>query len=216
MSERCTECGQPYTQQAVGGSLRPGPILCDWCRKIAVHGKTGVGAQTFKAPDDIVVKAVSEGNTTELIVRAEPNAGRAERTVFMAFIGIAALLLVGMVFQPGIILPILAVSVMVLLTGLSLSRVAGARSTFSVDGANFRAKGWRGGSVQTSPRDVREIRIDGKGPSVEHNRPRTSFDIAIALDDGTTQTLKTQFRRHEYAEETVARVRAAIDRAAQR
>lgn len=196
--------------------MRPGAPLCDWCRKIAVPGKVGVGATTFKGPEDIIVKFRTDGNVTELIVRAEPSAGRAERTVFIAFIVIASLLLVSMVFLPGIILAILAVSVMVLLTGLSLSRIAGARSSFHVDGANFVATGWRGGSVKTSPRDVRQIRIDGKGPSVEHNRPRTAYDIAIALDDGTTQMLKTQFRRHEYAEEAVERVRAAVERAAQR
>ncbi len=178
-------------------------------------GKAGPGAAIFKDPDDALVSHVTEGNSTTLVVRAEPSAGRAERVVFIVHIVIAVLLLAGIALKPGLALPILAVSVMVLLTGLWLSRVAGARSEFAVDGANFSARGWRGGSVKTSPRDVRDVRIDGKGPSVQHNRARTTYDLAFALDDGTTHTVKTQFRRYEYAEVTVERLRDAIARAAQ-
>ncbi|MFO0624305.1 MAG: hypothetical protein U0325_01710 [Polyangiales bacterium] len=196
--------------------MRPPPALCDWCRKIAVPGKTGAGALAFQGPDDVLVRHAVDGNSTRLIVRAEPAAGRAERIVFIAHIVIAVILLAGIAVKPSIALPILAVSVVVMLTGLWLSRVSGARSEFVVDGATFTARGWRGGSINTSPRDVRDIRIDGKGPSVEHNRPRTAYDIAFSLDDGTTHVVKAQFLRHEYAEMTLAHLRDAVDRASQR
>jgi hypothetical protein len=129
---------------------------------------------------------------------------------------VGAALLAGLAVKPGIALPILAVSVVVTLSGLWLSRVSGARSEFVVDGATFTARGWRGGSVTTSPRDVRDMRIEGKGPSVEHSRPRTAYDIAVSLDDGTTHIVKAQFLRHEYAEMTLAHLRDAISRGAQR
>lgn len=216
MSVRCTECGQPIPPSAPGTSLRPPPVLCDWCRKVAVPGKTGVGALAFQSPDDVLVVHAVDGNSTRLIVRADPAAGRAERVVFVAHIVIAVLLLVGIAAKPGIALPILAVSVVVMLTGLWLSRVSGARTEFTVDGATFTARGWRGGSITTSPRDVRDMRIDGKGPSVEHNRPRTAYDIAVSLDDGTTHVVRAQFLRHEYAEMALAHLRDAVARGAQR
>jgi hypothetical protein len=196
--------------------MRPTPTLCDWCRKIAVPGKTGAGALAFQGPDDVLVSHAVDGNSTRLVVRSEPAAGRAERVVFLAHIGIAVLILAGIAVKPGIALPILAVSVVVLLTGLWLSRVSGARSEFAVDGSSFTARGWRGGSISTSPRDVRDMRIDGKGPSVEHNRARTAYDIAVSLDDGTTHVVRAQFLRHEYAEMTLAHLRDAIARASQR
>jgi len=196
--------------------MRPSPVLCDWCRKIAVPGKTGAGALAFQGPDDALVSHTVDGNSTRLIVRAEPAAGRAERLVFVAHIVIAVLLLGGIALKPGIALPILVVSVVVLLSGLWLSRVSGARTEFTIDGSTFTARGWRGGSVTTSPRDVRDMRIDGKGPSVEHNRPRTAYDIAVSLDDGTTHIVKAQFLRHEYAEMTLAHLRDAVARGAQR
>lgn len=196
--------------------MRPSPALCDWCRKIAVPGKTGTGALAFQRPDDVLVSHAVDGNSTRLIVRSEPAAGRAERMVLLAHIGIAVLLLAGIAVKPGIALPILAVSVVVMLTGLWLSRVSGARSEFVVDGATFTARGWRGGSINTSPRDVRDMRIEGKGPSVEHNRPRTAYDIAVSLDDGTTHIVRAQFLRHEYAEMTLAHLRDAVSRGAQR
>lgn len=216
MSLRCTECGQPIPPTPVGGSLRPGTPLCDGCRKIAVPGKIGAGASTFKSAEDVLVSYATDGNSTRFVVRAEPRAGRAERVVFVVHIVLALIILAGMVVKPGIVLPILAVAVMVLLTGLWLSRIAGARSEFAVDGANFTARGWRGGSLHTSPRDVRDLRIEAKGPSVEHNRPRTAFDLLVALDDGTTHTVKTQFLRYEYAEDTLQRLQDAIQRGAQR
>ncbi len=196
--------------------MRAPPVLCDWCRKIAVPGKVGVGALAFQSPDDVLVSHAIDGNSTRLVVRADPAAGRAERLVFIAHVAIAVILLLGIAVKPGIALPILVVSVVLLLTGLWLSRVSGARTEFRVDGATFTARGWRGGAINTSPRDVRDLRIDGKGPSVEHNRPRTAYDIAVSLDDGTTHVVRAQFLRHEYAEMTLAHLRDAVARGAQR
>lgn len=194
------------------GSLRPQSPLCDWCRKVTVAGK-GSGAGMFKSPADIVVKDEGEGTRTLLVVRAEPSAGRSESLVFGVHAALAAVTAAGVAFKPGLVIPILLVAFILLLSGIWLSRMVGARSEFRVDGPTFVAKGWRGGGVNASPRDVRDLRIDGKGASVEHARPRTIFDIVIALDDGTAHTLRTQFRRYEYAEETVSRLKAAVDRA---
>lgn len=220
MSLRCTECGQPMDAVPAGASLRPPsasmrptPTQCDWCRKIAVAGKVGVGASTFKGPDDAIVKATGEGTLTHLIVRADPPAGRSERLVFRVHAALAALVLIGVAARPSLLLPSVVVSAVILLSGMWLARIVGARSEFVVDGPHFSARGWRGGAVKSSPRDVREVRIEGKGPSVEHGRARTAYDVVISLDDGTSHTVATQFRRYEYAEETVRRLKDGIARA---
>lgn len=196
------------------GSLRPQSPLCDGCRKVTVTGKGGAGAAMFKAPDDVVVKDEGDGVKTVLVVRAEPAAKRSEAIVFGVFAALAGITVAGIAVKPGLVIPILLVAFILLLSGIWLSRLVGARTEFLVDGPVFTAKGWRGGAVNASPRDVRDLRIDAKGASVEHGRPRTIFDLVIALDDGTSHALKTQFRRHEYAEETVRRLRAALDRSA--
>lgn len=196
--------------------MRPPSPLCDWCRKVAVPGKTGVGAETFKAPDDVIVKAEDDGSRTRLVVRAEPRSGKSERIVFVVHAALAVLIMSGAIFRPTLILPIVAVSAVMLASGMWLSRIVGARSEFTIDGSSFAARGWRGGVLETASRDVREVRVEAKGPSVEQGRARTAFDVVVTLDDGRSHNVATQFRRHEYAEETVNRIKAAVARATAR
>jgi hypothetical protein len=196
--------------------MRPLPVVCDGCRKVPESSRVGAGGVGFAGPEDAIVQELVEGSSTRLIVRAESAAGRAETLVRRGSFAIAAVLVLGIAAQPSIALAILVVSAVVAGTGFWLSRVSGARSEFAMDGASLTAKGWRGGVLSCSPRDVREVRYEAKVPSVEHNRPRTVYDIVLTLDDGVSHTIRTQFRRCEYAEETVSRLKAAVARAVHR
>lgn len=197
----------------MSASMRPMPSQCDLCRK-AAPGSSAAGA--FRSPEDVLVKDEGDGGRMHLVVRAEPGSGRSERVVFGVHIALAVVIFAGVAVKPALAVPILLVGFVVLLSGMWLSRIVGARSEFVIDGGSFTAKGWHGGQVRCSPRDVRGVRIEAKGPSAEKGIARTAFDLAVSLDDNTTHLLKTDFRRYEYAEETVRRLQAGLDRAAGR